>query len=149
LQLQDFVVRKLSKDRDLDQRCYAGFTPRPISCSRIAHHLLMFSLAGILAFEIGVIRLDVKREDFVRVARSIYGTASLPGRSSWSGFAGGLRREGLGLLLRRHVLLGKDGGLCGRRSAVDRADDKHHSLAAGALRRCRILGVFLVRSGAG
>jgi putative membrane protein len=29
----------------------------------------MFSLAGILAFEIGVIRLDMKREDLVRVGR--------------------------------------------------------------------------------
>jgi putative membrane protein len=35
----------------------------------IAHHLLIFALAGILAFEIGVIRLDMKREDLVRVAR--------------------------------------------------------------------------------
>ena len=35
----------------------------------IAHHLLIFLLAGILAFEIGVIRFDMKREDFVRVAR--------------------------------------------------------------------------------
>src|SRR5215467_7689556 len=35
----------------------------------IAHHLLMFLLAGILAFEVGVIRLDMKREDLVRVAR--------------------------------------------------------------------------------
>jgi putative membrane protein len=35
----------------------------------IAHNLLIFSLAGILAFEIGVIRLDLKREDLVRVGR--------------------------------------------------------------------------------
>jgi putative membrane protein len=34
----------------------------------IAHHLLMFSLAGILAFEISAIRLDMKRENLVRVA---------------------------------------------------------------------------------
>ena len=37
--------------------------------SRIAHYLLIFALAGILAFEIGVIRLDMKCEDLVRVAR--------------------------------------------------------------------------------
>jgi putative membrane protein len=35
----------------------------------IAHHLLIFLLAGILAFEIGVIRLSMKREDIVRVER--------------------------------------------------------------------------------
>jgi putative membrane protein len=35
----------------------------------IAHHLLMFLLAGILAFEIGAIRPEMEREDLVRVAR--------------------------------------------------------------------------------
>jgi putative membrane protein len=35
----------------------------------IAHHLLIFSLAGILAFEIGVIRASMKREEILRVGR--------------------------------------------------------------------------------
>jgi putative membrane protein len=35
----------------------------------IAHHLLIFLLAGILAFEIGVIRVDMKCEDITRVGR--------------------------------------------------------------------------------
>jgi len=35
----------------------------------IAHHLLIFALARLLAFEIGAIRLDMKRDDFVRVGR--------------------------------------------------------------------------------
>jgi putative membrane protein len=35
----------------------------------IAHHLLIFLLAGILAFEIGVIRLTMTATDIVRVAR--------------------------------------------------------------------------------
>ena len=34
----------------------------------IAHHLLIFLLAGVLAFEIGVIRPSMKREDVLRVA---------------------------------------------------------------------------------
>ena len=34
----------------------------------IAHHLLIFVLAGVLAFEIGVIRPSMKREDVLRVA---------------------------------------------------------------------------------
>jgi putative membrane protein len=34
----------------------------------IAHHLLIFLLAGVLAFEIGVIRPSMKREDVSRVA---------------------------------------------------------------------------------
>ena len=34
----------------------------------IAHHLLIFLLAGVLAFEIGVIRPNMKREDVLRVA---------------------------------------------------------------------------------
>jgi putative membrane protein len=35
----------------------------------IVHHLLVFLLAGILAFEIGVIQPSIEREDIVRVAR--------------------------------------------------------------------------------
>jgi putative membrane protein len=104
----------------------------------IAHHLLIFSLAGILAFEIGVIRLDMKREDLVRVARVDLWYGILAGWSSRSGFRARCSPEGLGLLLRQHVLLSKDGRLCRRRSAADRADDTDHSLAAGARRRCRI-----------
>ena len=98
----------------------------------IAHHLLMFALAGILAFEIGVIRPDMKREVLVRVARvdlwyGILAGADRRGRV----FAGGLRREGLGLYS-VNISSGKDRRLCGRRSAVDRADDPDHPLA-GAL----------------
>jgi putative membrane protein len=35
----------------------------------IAHHLLIFSLAGVLAFEIGVIRSSMTDQDILRVAR--------------------------------------------------------------------------------
>jgi putative membrane protein len=35
----------------------------------IAHHLLIFSLAGILAFEIGVVGASMKREAVLRVGR--------------------------------------------------------------------------------
>jgi len=35
----------------------------------IAHHLLIFSLAGVLAFEIGAIRSGITRDDMVRIAR--------------------------------------------------------------------------------
>src|SRR5260370_33931911 len=35
----------------------------------IAHHLLVFSLAGILAFEIGTISLTMKRDETLRVGR--------------------------------------------------------------------------------
>jgi putative membrane protein len=35
----------------------------------IAHHLLFLLLAGVLAFEIGVVRLNMGREDILRVAR--------------------------------------------------------------------------------
>ncbi|MBI3678074.1 MAG: DUF2214 family protein [Proteobacteria bacterium] len=35
----------------------------------IAHHLLVFALAGILAFEIGVIRAGMTGKDIVRVGR--------------------------------------------------------------------------------
>jgi putative membrane protein len=35
----------------------------------IAHHLLVFSLAGILAFEIGSIRPSITRDDVLRIAR--------------------------------------------------------------------------------
>jgi putative membrane protein len=35
----------------------------------IAHHLLFLLLAGVLAFEIGVVRSSMDREDILRVAR--------------------------------------------------------------------------------
>src|SRR5260370_39228288 len=35
----------------------------------IAHHLLLLLLAGVLAFEIGVVRSKMDREDILRVAR--------------------------------------------------------------------------------
>jgi putative membrane protein len=45
-----------------------GFATTDLSLA-IAHHLLIFMLAGILAFEVGVIRLSLRREDILRVAR--------------------------------------------------------------------------------
>jgi putative membrane protein len=36
----------------------------------IAHHLLIFSLAGVLAFEIGAIRPSMTSEDVVRIFRA-------------------------------------------------------------------------------
>jgi putative membrane protein len=35
----------------------------------IAHHLLIFALAGVLAFEIGVVGSNLKPEDLLRIAR--------------------------------------------------------------------------------
>lgn len=35
----------------------------------IAHHLLVFTLAGILAFEIGTVSLAMQRDEILRVAR--------------------------------------------------------------------------------
>ncbi len=35
----------------------------------IAHHLLVFSLAGVLAYEVGAIRTGMTRDDVVRTAR--------------------------------------------------------------------------------
>jgi uncharacterized membrane protein len=35
----------------------------------IVHHLLVFLLAGVLAFEVAVIRPSMKREDVLRVSR--------------------------------------------------------------------------------
>ena len=35
----------------------------------IAHHLLVFMLAGILAFEIGTVNLTMKRDEILRVVR--------------------------------------------------------------------------------
>ena len=35
----------------------------------IVHHLLVFLLAGVLAFEVGVIRPSMKSKDVLRVAR--------------------------------------------------------------------------------
>jgi putative membrane protein len=35
----------------------------------IAHHLLVFMLAGVLAFEIGTISMNMKRDEILRVSR--------------------------------------------------------------------------------
>jgi putative membrane protein len=43
------------------------FATRDLSLA-IVHHLLIFLLAGVLAFEISVIRPSMKREDVLRVA---------------------------------------------------------------------------------
>jgi putative membrane protein len=44
------------------------FTTADLSLA-IAHHLLIFLLAGVLAFEIGVVRASMKREDVLLIAR--------------------------------------------------------------------------------
>jgi putative membrane protein len=44
------------------------FATRDLSLA-ILHHLLIFLLAGVLAFEVGVIRLSMKSEDILRVSR--------------------------------------------------------------------------------
>jgi uncharacterized membrane protein len=38
-------------------------------CLAIVHRLLVFLLAGVLAFEVGVIRPSMRREDVLRVSR--------------------------------------------------------------------------------
>lgn len=43
----------------------------------ITHHLLVFSIAGILAFEIGTIRSSMTRDDVVRIARADLGLGVL------------------------------------------------------------------------
>ena len=35
----------------------------------LVHHLLVFTLAGILAFEIGTVSLTMKRDEILRLAR--------------------------------------------------------------------------------
>ena len=35
----------------------------------VAHHLLVFMLAGVLAFEIGTISMNMKRDEILRVSR--------------------------------------------------------------------------------
>jgi putative membrane protein len=44
------------------------FATRDLSLA-IVHHLLIFLLAGVLAFEVGVIRPSMKSEDILRVSR--------------------------------------------------------------------------------
>jgi putative membrane protein len=45
----------------------SDFATRDLALA-IVHHLLVFLLAGVLAFEVGVIRPSMKREDILRVA---------------------------------------------------------------------------------
>jgi Predicted membrane protein (DUF2214) len=99
----------------------------------IVHHLLVFLLAGVLAFEIGVIRPSMKREDVVRVARVDLWYGILAGAIIVVGFSRAIfAAKGLGLLLGQSVLLGEDGGLCRGRTPLDHPDHAVPKLATGA-----------------
>jgi hypothetical protein len=105
------------------------FATRDLSLA-IAHHLLIFLLAGVLAFEIGVIRSSMKREDILRIASvdNWYGI-SRPGDSRGRFLARDLRREGMGLLPGQRILLGQDCGFYRGCPAFGHSDDTDHSLA--------------------
>jgi Predicted membrane protein (DUF2214) len=96
----------------------------------IAHHLLIFLLAGVLAFAIGVIRPSMKRKDILRIASvdNWYGILALA--ILVVGFSLAIyAAKGLGLLPGQWILLGQDRGFHRGRPALGHADDTDHSLA--------------------
>jgi len=98
----------------------------------IAHHLLFLLLAGVLAFETGLVRSSMDREDILprRACRYLVWR---PSRSHYPGwiFAGNLRGQRLGLLLRQSVLLGETWRLRCSRPIINHAHTGVHSLAKG------------------
>jgi hypothetical protein len=105
-----------------------------------AHHLLFLLLAGVLAFEIGAVRSSMDREDILRVARGRCLVWPLS-RSHYSGriFAGHLRGQRLGLLLRQPVLLGETWCLRRGGPVINHAHSRVHSLAKGDIGQSHLL----------
>jgi hypothetical protein len=105
-----------------------------------AHHLLFLLLAGVLAFEIGAVRSSMDREDILRVARGRCLVWPLS-RSHYSGriFAGHLRGQRLGLLLRQPVLLGETWCLRRGGPVINHAHGRVHSLAKGDIGQSHLL----------
>jgi hypothetical protein len=98
----------------------------------IVHHLLVFLLAGVLAFEVGVIRPSMKSKDVLRVARVDAWYGILAAAILVVGFSRAIyAAKGWGLLPGQRILLGQDRGLRRSRPALDHSDDTDHSLAPG------------------
>jgi hypothetical protein len=99
-------------------------------CLAIVHHLLVFLLAGVLAFEVGVICPSMKREDVLRVSRVDNWYGILAAAILVVGFSTrDLCRQRLGLLRGKRIPLGQDRGLRRGRPAFGHSDDTDHSLA--------------------
>jgi hypothetical protein len=104
----------------------------------IAHHLLVFMIAGVLAFEIGAVRPTMKRDEILGVGRvdNWYGILCRRDYRRWL-HPGQRRGQGLGLLRGQHILLGKDRDFRRRRPALDCSNGGDNSLAQGAAKRSR------------
>jgi Predicted membrane protein (DUF2214) len=103
----------------------------------IVHHLLVFMLAGVLAFEIGAVRPTMKRDEILGVGRV----------DNWYGILAvviivvGFIRANVAAkgwaYYEVNVLLGEDRDLRRHRPALDCSNGGDNSLAKGAEKRSR------------
>src|SRR6516164_6106301 len=97
----------------------------------IAHHLLVFLLAGILAFEIGVIRSTMTAADIKRVGSVDIWYGILAALIIVVGFSRAIfAAKGWAYYSVNLFFWAKMACFCRCRVAVDHADDAHHSMAA-------------------
>src|SRR5258708_31322725 len=106
----------------------------------IAHHLLLLLLAGVLAFEIGVVRPNMDREDILRVAGVDIWYGVLAGAIILVGFsraifaAKGWAYYSVNLFFWAKTWRLRRGGL-----VINHAHSGVHSLAKGDVRQSRLL----------
>ena len=102
----------------------------------IVHHLLVFMLAGVLAFEIGTVTLTMKRDEILGVGRvdNWYGILALV-----IVVVGFIRATvaAKGWACYEVILLGEDRHLRRRRPALNCPNGRDNSLAQCAEKRCR------------
>ena len=99
----------------------------------IGHHLLIFALAGVIAYEVAAVQPGMTAADVVRVARVDLWYGILAVLIIAVGFArANFAAQGLGVLFPQPFLLGEDRNLCACGRAVDLADAPLHALARGA-----------------
>jgi putative membrane protein len=113
------------------------FATRDLSLA-IAHHLLIFLLAGVLAFEIGVIRPNMKREDVLRVASVDNWYGILAVAILVVGFSRAIyAAKGWAYYEANGFFWAKIAAFVAV-AAVDHSDDTDHSLAPGADSGCSL-----------
>jgi hypothetical protein len=105
----------------------------------IAHHLLFLLLAGILAFEIAVVRSKMDREDILRVARVDVWYGVLAGAIILVGFSRAIfAAKGWAYYSVKSVLLGETRRLrCGG-LVTNHAHSRVHPLAKGFIGQSRL-----------
>ena len=98
----------------------------------IVHHLLVFLVAGVLAFEVGVIRPSMKSRDVLRVARVDAWYGVLAAAILVVGFSRAIYAAKGWTYYQANGFFWAKIAAFAARPALDHSDDTDHSLAPGA-----------------